>query len=96
MFVKNQLARSHAYYGAWALNRDAPELPRAAAGARLAASEAYDFAAQECVEIHGGIGFTWESDCQFYYRRARLLSQSLGPKSIWVDRLVDQLRGRNT
>lgn len=95
MFVKNQLARSHAFYGAWALASDAPELPRAAAGAHLAASEALDFAGQESVEIHGGIGFTWESDCQFFYRRARLLSQNLGAKSYWVDQLVAQLRGRN-
>jgi len=95
MFVKNQLARSHAYYGAWALGSDAPELSKAAAGAHIAASEALDFAGQECVEIHGGIGFTWESDCQFFYRRARLLSQQLGARSYWVDQLVSQLHGRN-
>lgn len=95
MFVKNQLARSHAYYGAWALSSDAPELAKAAAGAHIAASEALDFAGQETVEIHGGIGFTWESDCQFFYRRARLLSQQLGSKSYWVDQLVSQLHGRN-
>ncbi|HEU4600295.1 MAG TPA: acyl-CoA dehydrogenase family protein, partial [Solirubrobacterales bacterium] len=47
VYVKNELARSNAYYGAWALNTDAAELPLAAAAARIAASEAYWFAAKE-------------------------------------------------
>lgn len=96
MYIKNQLARSHAYYGAWALLTDAPELVQAAAGARLAAMDAFQFAAEENVQLHGGIGFTWESDCQFYYRRARLLTLALGAKSHWADVLVRSLEQRNT
>jgi acyl-CoA dehydrogenase len=96
MYIKNQLARSHAYYGAWALLTNAPELPQAAAGARIAAIEAFQFAAEENVQLHGGIGFTWESDCQFYYRRARMLALSLGSKSHWADRLVRALEKRNS
>src|SRR5690606_20728560 len=68
MFIKNELARSSAYYGAWALNADAPELPTAAAAARIAASDAYWYAAKESIQVHGGIGFTWEVDCHLYYR----------------------------
>jgi acyl-CoA dehydrogenase len=96
MYIKNQLARSHAYYGAWALLTDAPELPLAAAGARIAVLDAYQFAAEENVQLHGGIGFTWESDCQFFYRRARTLALSLGSKSHWADQLVRALEQRNT
>lgn len=96
MYIKNQLARSHAYYGAWALSTDAPELAQAAAGARLAAIDAYQFAAEENVQLHGGIGFTWESDCQFFYRRARTLTLALGGKAIWADRLVRALEMRNS
>ncbi len=96
MFIKNQLARSHAYFGAWALSTNAPELSQAAAGARLAALDAYRFAAEENVQLHGGIGFTWESDCQFYYRRSRLLALSLGARPFWADRLVRVLENRNT
>lgn len=96
MYIKNQLARSHAYYGAWALSTDAPELAQAASGARLAAMDAYRYAAEENVQLHGGIGFTWESDCQFFYRRARLLALSLGARPFWVDRLVRTLEQRNT
>jgi acyl-CoA dehydrogenase len=96
MYIKNQLARSHAYYGAWALLTDAAELPQAAAGARIAALDAFQFAAEENVQLHGGIGFTWESDCQFFYRRARTLALMLGSKAHWSDRLVRALEQRNT
>jgi acyl-CoA dehydrogenase len=95
MYIKNQLARSHAYYGAWALLTHAPELGLAAAGARVAALDAFQFAAEENVQLHGGIGFTWESDCQFFYRRARTLALSLGSKAHWSDRLVRALEQRN-
>jgi acyl-CoA dehydrogenase len=95
MYIKNQLARSHACYGAWALLTGASELPLAAAGARVAALDACQFAAEENVQLHGGIGYTWESDCQFFYRRARLLSGMLGSKSHWSDRIVRALEQRN-
>lgn len=96
MYIKNQLARSHAYYGAWALLTGAPELALAAAGARVAAIDALQFAAEENVQLHGGIGFTWESDCQFFYRRGRLLALSLGSRTFWSDQLVRALEQRNT
>ena len=57
---------------AWALSTDAPELPVAAAAARVSASEAYFHAAKENIQTHGGMGFTWEFDCHLHYRRAKL------------------------
>jgi alkylation response protein AidB-like acyl-CoA dehydrogenase len=95
IYVKNTLARSHAYYGAWALNTDAPELPIAASAARIAASEAYWFAAKENIQTHGGIGFTWEVDCHLYYRRAQQLGLVAGAPRVWKERLVSQLERRN-
>ena len=94
MYTRIQLARGHCFYGAWALATDAPELPVAAAGARLAATDAFSFAAEEGIELHGGIGFTWENDCQLYLRRARLLALTLGSRSRWADRLVTALTAR--
>jgi acyl-CoA dehydrogenase len=88
MYVKIELARGHALYGAWALSTDAAELPVAAAGARIAATEAFSFAAEEAIEMHGGIGFTWEDDCHLYYRRARVLALELGSRRRWVGRLL--------
>ena len=76
MYVKNELARSNAYYGGWALGTDAAELPLAASAARVAASDAFWFASKENIQTHGGMGFTWEVDCHLYYRRARNSSAS--------------------
>ncbi len=95
MYVKTELARSNAYYGAWALEADAAELPQAAAAARLAAGAAYDFAAKENIQTHGGVGFTWEYDCHLHLRRARQLGLALGGAPVWRERLVRRLERRN-
>jgi alkylation response protein AidB-like acyl-CoA dehydrogenase len=95
MYVKNELARSNAYYGAWALNTNAPEMPVAASAARIAASEAFWFASKENIQTHGGIGFTWEMDCHLYYRRSRQLSLVAGAPRVWKERLVSQLERKN-
>lgn len=91
VFVKNEVARANAYYGAWALAGDAPELPVASAAARVAASDAYWFAAKESIQTHGGIGFTWEADCHFFYRRARHLGLAIGAPRDWKRRLARAL-----
>ncbi len=91
MYIKNELARANCYYGAWALSTDAPELPVAAAAARVAAIQAFHFASKENIQTHGGIGFTWESDCHLYYRRAKLLALSIGSERVWKDRLISGL-----
>jgi alkylation response protein AidB-like acyl-CoA dehydrogenase len=95
IYVKNELARSNAYYGAWALNTNAPELPVAASAARIAASEAFWFAAKENIQTHGGIGFTWEVDAHLYYRRSRQLALVAGAPRVWKERLVSHLERRN-
>ena len=92
MYVAVELARSNAYYGAWALSKDAAELPVAAATARVAASEAYYQAAKENIQIHGGMGFTWEFDCHLHYRRAKLTGLMLGSARRWKDLLVTRLQ----
>jgi len=94
MYVGVELARSNAYYGAWALSKDAPELPVAAAAARVAATEAYFLAAKENIQVHGGMGFTWEFDCHLHYRRAKLTALSLGSARRWKDLLVARLEAR--
>ena len=94
MYVKH-LARSNCYYGAWALNTDSAELPLAAATARVGAIKAAVFAAEENVQTHGGMGFTWEFDCQFYYRRAKLLGVNVGSEGYWQDRLITAYEQNN-
>lgn len=87
--VKIEIARSNAYYGAWAIEAEAETIGSAAAAARLSATDAFNYSSEECLHLHGGFGYTWEADCHFYYRRARLLSVSLGNCAWWSDRLVD-------
>lgn len=91
MYTKIEIARSNAFFAAWALEADAPELPLAAAAARLAATDAYEFAAKECIQTHGGIGATWEADPHLFYRRARALASLLDSTPSWRDRLVGAL-----
>ena len=91
MYVSATLARSNAYYGAWALSTGAIELPEAAAAARVSATQAYLHCARNNIQVHGGMGFTWEFDCHLHYRRANLLALALGSLSSWEDRLVDRL-----
>ena len=95
MYVKNQVARSNSYYGAWALSTDAAELPEAAAAARLAASDAFWFASKENIQTHGGMGFTWEVDCHLFYRRAKLLAVQAGAPKVWKEKLVSALERKN-
>ncbi len=95
MYVKNEVARSNCFYGAWALSTDAAELPEAAAAARVAASEAFWFASKENIQTHGGMGFTWEVDCHLFYRRAKLLAVQAGSPKLWKERLVRALEMRN-
>src|SRR5579871_6314288 len=95
MYVNNELARANAYYGAWALDTGASELPLAAASARVSASQAYWYAAKENLQTHGGIGFTWQMDCHLFYRRAQQLGLVAGGTKAWKERLVNQLERRN-
>ena len=88
VYIATELARSNAYYGAWALQTGAPALGLAAAAARVAATEAFHLASKENIQTHGGMGFTWEMDCHLYYRRAKLLALGLGSARFWKDRLV--------
>jgi len=95
MYVNNELARSNAYFGAWALSTNARELPLAAAAARVAATQAFDYAAKESTQTHGGIGYTWEMDCHLYYKRSRELGLALGAQRSWKDKLVTELELSN-
>jgi alkylation response protein AidB-like acyl-CoA dehydrogenase len=95
VYVANELARSNAYYGAWALSADAAELPLAAATARVSATEAFHLASKENIQTHGGIGFTWDVDCHPYYRRSKQLALMLGSAPWWKNRLVELLEMRN-
>jgi acyl-CoA dehydrogenase len=66
---------------------------KSAAAARLSATESYDTAARDCVQIHGGIGVTWELGLHLHMRRARSLALEQGSSFFWEDILVRELAG---
>jgi alkylation response protein AidB-like acyl-CoA dehydrogenase len=78
MLVEVESARSAAYYAAWAAEDDPAELPVVASLAKSYCSEAFSNAAAQNIQIHGGMGFTWEHPAHLYYRRARSSEQMLG------------------
>ncbi len=93
MLVALEGARS-AVYGAACLADAAPDaatLLLYAAQAHVAASEAAQFCARESIQLHGGVGFTWEFDPHMYFRRAQAASQRLGPLSWWLEQVAAQL-----
>ncbi len=95
MYVAATLARSNAYYGAWALSTGSGELPVAAATARVSATQAFQQCSKNNIQVHGGMGFTWAFDCHLYYRRSNALALGLGSLSTWEDVLIERMRKRN-
>ncbi len=71
MLLEVESAKSAAYYAGWAAAEDSDELPAVASLAKSYCSEAYFHAAAENIQIHGGIGFTWEHDAHLYFKRAK-------------------------
>jgi len=71
MLVAVELARSAAYYAAWCAATLDGDLPVAAAMAKSYCSEAYFSVAAENIQVHGGIGFTWEHPAHLYFKRAK-------------------------
>jgi alkylation response protein AidB-like acyl-CoA dehydrogenase len=91
MHVAMELTRSAVRYAAWAADEAADELPVAAALARAACSEAFFRVAADTIQVHGGIGFTWEHDAHLYYRRAKSSELLLGGRRQQRAQLADRL-----
>jgi acyl-CoA dehydrogenase len=94
IYVAIQLATSNCFWGAWALSNDDPELALAAPAARVSATQAFEKAAVEMVQMHGGVGFTWEYDCHLFYRRSKHLAVALGSPAHWREKLVQRLAAK--
>ena len=67
------------------------KLPVAAATARISATKAFHECAKENIQVHGGMGFTWEFDCHLYYRRSKLIGLAIGSALEWKQRLMTRL-----
>jgi len=93
MFVAVESARSALYWAAAAAASGSPDLPLAAATAKATCSDAFFRAAAENLQIHGGIGFTWEHDAHLYLRRARSTQTLLGDASVHRERVALDILG---
>lgn len=91
MYVSMKLAENNCYYAAWSLENNTHDLPLAAATARVGATEAFQLCARDNIQVHGGMGFTWEFDCHLYYRRSNYLALELGGLTEWESKLVSSL-----
>ena len=91
VLVALERARSLAYWALWVADEQGEELAEAAHLAKSAAAAAYARSATECVQIHGGIGFTWEHDAQLHYKRARSGDILLGDAAAHRQALADEL-----
>jgi alkylation response protein AidB-like acyl-CoA dehydrogenase len=91
MLVQVESARSAAYYAGWAAAEDNDELGVVAPLAKSYCSEAFFFCASENIQIHGGIGFTWEHDAHLYFKRAKTAELLLGSPAHHRALLADRL-----
>ena len=78
MLVLSESGRSATYYAAWAVDADAPDRSLAASMAKAYVSDAYRKVAGDGIQVHGGIGFTWEHDMHLYFKRAKASEVTLG------------------
>jgi alkylation response protein AidB-like acyl-CoA dehydrogenase len=92
MMVDIEGAKSAVYYAAWAVSNGAPDARTAAAVAKAAASDAYRRVAADGIQVHGGIGFTWEHDMHLYFKRAKSSEFTFGDANFNRE-LVAQLIG---
>jgi alkylation response protein AidB-like acyl-CoA dehydrogenase len=90
MLLDLELAKSAAYYAAQASAADDPEWPALASLAKAAASETYLHTAAECIQIHGGIGFTWDNDTHLWFKRAKSSEVFLGQPSYHRELLMQR------
>ena len=91
MLLEVESGKSAAYYSAWAAAEDNEELPVVAALAKAYISDAYFHCAAENIQIHGGIGFTWEHDAHLYFKRAKSSEIYLGDATYHRELLAQRI-----
>ncbi len=94
MLILTEGSRSATYYAAWALQNNAPGAAAAVSVAKSYASDAYREAGNKGIQVHGGMGFTWENDIHLYYRRAKASEIAFGDTAFHRERLAKALVDR--
>jgi alkylation response protein AidB-like acyl-CoA dehydrogenase len=88
MYLETESARSAVYYAAWALQHHGPDAAAAVSIAKLYASDASRTVGNRGIQVHGGMGFTWENDLHLYYRRAKASEIAFGDATFHRERLA--------
>jgi alkylation response protein AidB-like acyl-CoA dehydrogenase len=88
MFIALELARSAAYHAVWALQDGVDDVRLAASLAKAVASESFSWIAGSAIQMHGGLGFTWEGSPHLYFKRATTDALILGDETQHVDQVA--------
>jgi alkylation response protein AidB-like acyl-CoA dehydrogenase len=88
MYLETESSRTAAYYAAWALQENMPDAAATVSIAKIYASDAGRTVGNRGIQIHGGMGFTWENDLHLYYRRAKASETAFGDAIFHRERLA--------
>ena len=92
MLVESENAKSLTYYAAWAVDENVPEAPLAASMAKAYASDAFRKIAGAGIQLHGGIGFTWEHDLHLHFKRAKSSEFTFGDATYHRERVAQLIQ----
>lgn len=88
MYLETESSRSAVYYAAWALEENAADAATAVSIAKMYASDASRTVGNRGIQVHGGMGFTWENDLHLYYRRAKSSENAFGDATFHRERIA--------
>lgn len=88
MYLETESSRSATYYAAWALEENVPDAATSVSVAKMYASDASRTVGNRGIQVHGGMGFTWENDLHLYYRRAKASETMLGDATFHRERIA--------
>jgi alkylation response protein AidB-like acyl-CoA dehydrogenase len=98
MYLETESSRSAVYYAGWALEENSPDAATAVSIAKMYCSDAARTVGNRGIQIHGGMGFTWENDLHLYYRRAKASETAFGDATFHRERIasmvIDSSRSR--
>jgi alkylation response protein AidB-like acyl-CoA dehydrogenase len=90
MYLETESSRSASYYAAWTLEENTPEAATAVSIAKAYASDAARAVGNRGIQVHGGMGFTWENDVHLFYRRAKASETAFGDSTFHRERIARQ------
>ncbi|HVF90789.1 MAG TPA: acyl-CoA dehydrogenase family protein [Blastocatellia bacterium] len=94
MLLMTESARSAVYYAAWIMGNDPEQAPVAVSLAKTYASDSYREVGNLCIQVLGGLGFTWEENIHFYYKRAKASELLFGDATFHRERIAASLMNR--